>query len=461
MTRYSLTICASDYDRLREHLGSVPGIEQAAYLVCRVARSEPETCLLVREVIPVLADDIVEADADHMIIRSRSFTRAMKRADDQRACFVFVHSHPNGYRDHSPADDETEASLFRTAYIRIRTPGVHGSLVFTLSGLSAARVWLPDGTTAPIERARIVGARLRYWFPTGPREAIPEFFDRQVRAFGSDIQVLLGRLHLGVVGAGGTGSCVAEQLIRLGVGSLVVADGERFERSNVNRVYGSRAIDDEIPKVKLIERLAADIGLNTKVRIIDRPVSYRSVLEEFRHCDAIFGCTDDEWGRSLLTKLAIYYCVPVFDMGVRIDSHEGIIRSIQGRVTTLLPGTACLFCRGRISAQRIRAESLHATNPEQAAALIEEGYIPELGDPAPSVIPFTTTIAASAISEFLHRLTGFLGQDRQSSEVLHLMDDSRVRTNHRSPNEECFCGDRTYWARGDVEPFLDTTWRPE
>ena len=78
------------------------------------------------------------------------------------------------------------------------------------------------------------------------------------------------------------------------------------------------------------------------------------MLEEFRTCDAIFGCTDDEWGRSLLTRLAIYYAIPVFDMGVKIDSEDGIIRSINGRVTTLLPGTACLYCRGRITAERSR-----------------------------------------------------------------------------------------------------------
>ena len=43
-----------------------------------------------------------------------------------------------------------------------------------------------------------------------------DVFDRQVRAFGADIQELLATLRIGIVGNGGTGSPVAEQLIRLG-----------------------------------------------------------------------------------------------------------------------------------------------------------------------------------------------------------------------------------------------------
>lgn len=461
MTEYALAFCEEDYDQLRQHLSSDTRVEQGAYLICRQSVTAAETTLLVREVVPVVADDIIEADAEHMVIRSRSFMRAMKRANDRKSCFVFVHSHPNNYPHHSPADDATEAPLFRTAYTRIGTVGVHGSLVFTQSGLSSARVWLEDGTTAPIVRARIIGRRFRYWFSEDSSVPVPEFFDRQVRAFGPDVQALLGRLRVGIVGVGGTGSCVAEQLMRLGVGSLLVADGESFEASNVNRVYGSRVIDADIRKVKLTQRLAADIGLNTKVRIIDRPISYRSVLEEFRACDLIFGCTDDQLGRSILTKLAIYYFIPVIDMGVKIDSKDGTIRTIQGRVTTLLPGTACLFCRGRITPDRIRAESIRATNPERATELEEEGYIPELAEAAPAVIPFTSMIGSSAVSEFLHRLTGFLGDDRASSEVLHLIDDTRIRTNARPPTEECFCGDKAMWGRGDVEPSLDLVWRSE
>lgn len=94
-------------------------------------------------------------------------------------------------------------------------------------------------------------------------------------------------------------------------------------------------------------------------------------------------------------------------------------------------------------------------------SLRKEGYVPELDDPAPSIIPFTTTIASLAVSELLHRITSCLGEDRASNEVLILFHNTRLRTNFMVSKEECFCGDPTYISRGDSTPFLDLTWRPE
>lgn len=458
--RYSVTFLEKDYEALKAHLAASAD-EQAAFMICRIAQTDNEIRLLVRECLPVTGEDVIEQSPVHMKIAPRAYTRAMKRANDEKSCLLFVHSHPNGYPDHSGQDDIEEAKLFKTAYTRIRTPGVHGSLVLTSRGFSSARVWLPDGTFADIERIRIIGRRARFWFSKHGAAEAPPFFDRQVRAFGPDIQRLLSRLRIGIVGVGGTGSCVLEQLIRLGVGTLVISDGEHFESSNVNRVYGSRVIDDTVAKIKIAQRLAADIGLGTKVELIDKPISYQSALKKFRDCDIVFGCTDDELGRSLLNSFAIYYHVPVFDMGVKIDSKEGVIRSIQGRVTTLMNGAACLHCRGRISAERIAAQAKWEADPEGAQALQDEGYLPELGDPAPAVVAFTTAIAASAVTEFLHRLTGFMGHDRESTEVLHLIDQTAVRTNKLAPQHDCFCANSYNWGRGDVRPFLDTTWRAE
>jgi molybdopterin/thiamine biosynthesis adenylyltransferase len=462
MTRYTLTFLEGGFEELRGCLNSSPGVENAAYLICRVSSCESELRLLVREVIPVAGEHILEASGVHMKIASISFRTAMKRADADKGSFVFVHTHPEGKPNHSAQDDREEAPLFRTAYARVHSePAIHASLVFSGDRISSARVWLPDGTVRPIERVRIVGKRLHFWFSETDDELIPDFFDRQIRAFGRELQPLLRRLRIGVVGAGGTGSAVIEQLTRLGVGCLLISDGESFEASNVNRLYGSRVSDQGLPKVKIIERLVADIGLGTEVRLFPRPITFRSVFEEFRTCDVIFGCTDDEWGRSLLTRLAIYYAIPVFDMGVKIDSKDGLIRSINGRVTTLVPGTACLYCRSRITSEGVGVESLRATNPERAEVQVKEGYIPELGEPAPSVVPFTTTVASSAVAEFLHRLTGYMGPDRNSSEVLHLFDSTTVRRNSKPSRPECFCANRSFWCRGDTRPLLDTTWRSE
>jgi hypothetical protein len=169
----------------------------------------------------------------------------------------------------------------------------------------------------------------------------------------------------------------------------------------------------------------------------------------------VFGCTDDEWGRSILTRLAIYYFIPVFDMGVKISSNEGVIGSIQGRVTTLMAGSACLFCRGRVNSDRISSEILQASDPDRAESLRREGYLPELPGATPAVISFTTAIASSAVTELLHRLTGFMGAERGSTEVIHLFDQTRVRTNSVQPNPNCgICANRERWGRGDRQPFL-------
>jgi tRNA A37 threonylcarbamoyladenosine dehydratase len=196
-----------------------------------------------------------------------------------------------------------------------------------------------------------------------------EIFDRQVRAFGAEIQQLLATLHIGIVGNGGTGSAVGEQLIRLGAGRLSLFEGQTLDASNVTRVYGSRLTDVDRLKVKIIERLAKEIGFGTEVTLFPKHITNSETAKALRDCDVIFGCTDDEWGRSILSKLAIDYYIPVIDMGVKIDSNEGSIVSVQGRATTLAPGSACLFCRGRITAEGVRAQVIECCNPSQAEEL--------------------------------------------------------------------------------------------
>jgi hypothetical protein len=275
------------------------------------------------------------------------------------------------------------------------------------------------------------------------------------------MQTKLSRMTIGVIGAGGTGSAVIEQLVRLGVGHLIVADGQPLEKSNVSRVYGSGVSQIGSAKVSLMEELGKLVGLGTRIEVINKPITFQSVMKRFRDSDVIFGCTDDQWGRAILGRFSVEYCVPVIDLGVKIDSAEGVIRSIVGRVTTLLPGAACLFCRRQITAEDVAAESLSELAPVEAARRRRQGYIPELPNQEPAVIPFTSATAAFGVSELLHRLTGFRGNDHTIGELLLRFDQAAIQTPGPIPLPGCWCSNATLIGRGDQVRFLDQTWRPE
>src|ERR1700733_13535291 len=135
MRTYSLTFLEEDYVSLQKLLSANAGVENGAYLLCRQAQMATETRLLVAEVIPIEAEHILEASPVHMKIASPSYRQAMKRADEQKSGFVFVHTHPTGVKGHSPQDDREELSLFKTAHIRIHHDVVHASLIFTNGSL--------------------------------------------------------------------------------------------------------------------------------------------------------------------------------------------------------------------------------------------------------------------------------------------------------------------------------------
>jgi hypothetical protein len=150
--------------------------------------------------------------------------------------------------------------------------------------------------------------------------------------------------------------------------------------------------------------------------------------------------------------------IPVFDLGVKIDSKDGEVKAIEARITTLMPGADCLFCRSRISADVIAAEVLQETNPEEYKRLRKQGYIPELQTNAPPVIPFTRAVASFAVNELLHRFSGYMGADRISTELFLLFDDSRIIRNSSPSAQGCMCADNRKWGRGDTDPFLGLTW---
>lgn len=66
-----------------------------------------------------------------------------------------------------------------------------------------------------------------------------DIFERERLLIGSAALEKLRRSHVMIVGLGGVGSWAAEAVGRMGVGRISLVDGDKVERSNINRQLGA------------------------------------------------------------------------------------------------------------------------------------------------------------------------------------------------------------------------------
>lgn len=402
-----------------------------------------------------------ERRAGHeMRIASEGYTAALGLAEQDCSIPLWVHTHPGGRPVRSERDERVDvliADLFR-----LRSGSDHYGTVIVSPGAAGIEltgtIQSSDGRIESIARFWMVGDRwrLRQAFGCAPATSNAATFDRNVRAFGDAVQRTIGMLRIGIVGCGGTGSAVAEQLVRLGARHLLLVDADTLGPSNVTRVYGSTPRDVGRFKTEVLADSLREIAPDLSCRTIAGRCTSQPVARALAASDLLFGCTDDNAGRLVLSRLSSYYLTPVIDMGVLLSSNAGgHLAGIDGRVTVVSPGAACLVCRRRVDGARAAAEM---RTPEERRRLADEGYAPALGDVEPAVVAFTTVTAAVAVSELLERLIGY-GATPRPGEILLRMHDREISTNAAAPTPNHYCHPAAgKLGRGDTEPFLDQVW---
>ena len=207
-----------------------------------------------------------------------------------------------------------------------------------------------------------------------------------------------------------------------------------------------------------MKRMIDAMGFCANVQVFPNWVNDPTSRAALLSCDVIFGCTDDHDGRLFLNRIAYFYLIPVIDMGIGIDvSGTGKPRVLDAasRVTVLQPGYPCLVCRNVIDTQIAREEMLERTNPEEYRRQQQEAYVRGGGNPAPSVVTFTTDVACMAMDELLHRLTGY----RRVGSIAHRVRKYLLaadKTPGRKSRTNChICDNLEISGRGDMIPFLD------
>jgi hypothetical protein len=277
-------------------------------------------------------------------------------------------------------------------------------------------------------------------------------FERQERFFGVEGQERLRAAHVAVVGVGGLGTHVVQQLAFLGVGCLGLVDSEDLARTDRNRYVGARH-DDRIPgtpKVEIGERIvkAVDPAIQV-VKVPDSLVSERAFAAVIA-ADYVFGCLDSEGARLVLTELCAAYAKPYID--IASDIVPGEPASYGGQVCVAWDGQGCLVCHGLLDVAEAQAELAGAGDQRNRDALY--GVKREaLGRSGPSVVSINGVVASLGVTEFMVAVTGLRAPQSVLTYRGHL---GGVGVSKDEPAADCYyCkGIRGSRAAADVERYV-------
>lgn len=173
-----------------------------------------------------------------------------------------------------------------------------------------------------------------------------------------------------VFGVGGVGAACVEALARAGVGHLILIDGDRVVKSNINRQL--IALHSTLGQNKTDAAAARLRDINPNIRLTLYPLFYDETtkdLVDLSNCDHIIDCIDSVPSKILLYQHAQSCKIPVLacmGTGRKTDPTQFIFTDIKKTKICPLARTIRLKCR---QAGIDRLQVLYSTQSPQGQCL--------------------------------------------------------------------------------------------
>ncbi len=387
------------FETVRKHLFSTPG-EHFAFMLARVTWSQGGPVFMVREAI-LIPDRDVKVTRKGWELRTEAILSVVNAAIRSGHGLVEAHNH-GGRRPRFSLTDVDGLKDF-SAYVLSSVRGrPYGATVWG-DDLVYGEYFTPDGGRGTLRSLLVVGPALQQVISRDDDDRIDLAFDRQLPWFTPAGQRMLSRLRVGVVGAGGTGSLVVQNLVYLGLRDFIVVDDDMADETSMNRLVTATAADLGTAKGVLARRLVRSVAPSATVRYIPSKLQSQTALDALKGVDVLLGCVDNDGARLILNELALAYQVPYLDVAVGIDAEEGRLNVAGGRLCVVLPGGPCLYCMNEIDPTEAR---FFLSTEEERAFQVERGYIRGMNVKAPAVVSLNAALAAMAASELAVLVSG-------------------------------------------------------
>lgn len=454
--KYNLTFSGNDYITLKEHLYPGDGKEAVAIALCGRQKTENQTRLLIHELILIPYEECSIREPDLLRWSTQKIIPYIEKASRKGWAVLKIHSHPTGYQSFSKTDNHSDNELFESIFGWMEDEEPHASAVMLPNGEIFGRIFESNLNYIPFDKINVVGDDLLFWFKD-KNNVINEFELRTAQTFGEGTTNILNRLKIGIVGCSGTGSPLIEQLVRLGVGELVLVDPDVIEKKNLNRIVNS-TMNDALNgnyKVDVLKKAIEKIGIGTRVSTFRENIyDSKELLNELSSCDIVFGCMDSVDGRHLLNQLTTFYLIAYFDLGIKIISDKkGGIDQIMGTIHYLKPGGSSLRTRGVYNEEELRAASMYRTNIQNYEEQRKSGYIVDVNVESPAVISINTQISAIAVNEFLARIHPYRYDSNEEFAISRISFTDSYHQNEKDGKPDMYL--KKFVGRGNASPLLN------
>ena len=160
-------------------------------------------------------------------------------------------------------------------------------------------------------------------------ELLPARYQRNQQMISTAQQLQLLQSQVAVVGCGGLGGYILEELARLGVGQIVAIDPDVFEEHNLNRqLLSSIELLGTAKSDAAVQRIA-EINPAVKVRPINLAFGKENGQDMFAGVDLVIDAVDNVPTRLDLAEACCQINVPLV---------HGAIAGWYGQVVTVYPG---------------------------------------------------------------------------------------------------------------------------
>jgi molybdopterin/thiamine biosynthesis adenylyltransferase len=195
---------------------------------------------------------------------------------------------------------------------------------------------LPDGTAyrrISVERvstlAKASGVSGRHIEVAAlEQDIVPERYARNMKTYSIEDQIVLLNARAAVVGLGGLGGAVIEILARVGIGTLILIDGDAFEDSNLNRQFLGTEDLLGTPKsdaaAKKVEQINSSVGVDPHHEFLSDENADRLI----HRAHVVVDCLDNIETRFALERASKKTGVPLVSAAVA---------GVSGHVTTIFP----------------------------------------------------------------------------------------------------------------------------